>query len=70
MPEGLLLKITHAREKGEKLKADKGLNFPDTVLNIDPLTAKDRQDLDFIAENADIIGYSFVQKPAISRHYS
>ncbi|WP_375329422.1 pyruvate kinase [Microcystis sp. BLCC-F210] len=62
MPEGLLLKITHAREKGEKLKADKGLNFPDTVLNIDPLTAKDRQDLDFIAENADIIGYSFVQK--------
>jgi pyruvate kinase len=60
-PEELKLRITHTKTKGDKLKADKGLNFPDTALSLDPLTEKDRQDLDFIAPNADIIGYSFVQ---------
>ncbi|MBU7585051.1 MAG: hypothetical protein KAF91_19440 [Nostoc sp. TH1S01] len=66
IPEGALLRITHARPKGEKLRPDKGINFPNTDLNLIPLTEKDRQDLDFIAANAnnvDIIGYSFVQKP-------
>ena len=62
LPEGVLLEITHARSKGEKLRPDKGINFPDTVLNLSPLTSKDRRDLDFIAAHADIIGYSFVQQ--------
>ncbi|MBD2439076.1 pyruvate kinase [Nostoc sp. FACHB-110] len=65
-PEGALLRITHTRPKGEKLRPDKGINFPNTDLHLCPLTDKDRQDLDFIAANAkdvDIIGYSFVQKP-------
>jgi pyruvate kinase len=60
--EGVLLRITHARLKGEKLGADKGLNFPDTTLRFSPLTEKDRQDLDFVATHADIVGYSFVQE--------
>ncbi len=59
-PEGVLLCITHARPKGEKLRPDKGLNFPDSLLNLSPLTSKDRQDLDFVAAHADLIGYSFV----------
>ncbi len=62
LPEGVLLEITHARNKGEKLRSDKGINFPDTMLNLNPLTSKDQQDLDFIASHADIIGYSFVQQ--------
>ena len=62
LPEGVLLEITQARTKGEKLRPDKGINFPDTILNFSPLTSKDRQDLDFIATRADIIGYSFVQQ--------
>ena len=62
LPEGVLLEITHARSKGEKLRPDKGINFPDTILNLNPLTSKDQQDLDFIASHADIIGYSFVQQ--------
>ncbi|MDJ0680161.1 MAG: pyruvate kinase [Xenococcaceae cyanobacterium MO_167.B52] len=62
LPEGVLLEITHARSKGEKLRPDKGINFPDTVLTLNPLTSKDQQDLDFIATHADIIGYSFVQE--------
>ena len=63
--EGVWLKITHARVKGEKLRPDKGLNFPFSDLNLCSLTEKDKQDLDFIAYHADkinIIGYSYVQK--------
>jgi pyruvate kinase len=60
-PDGLELRIERARSKGEKLKADQGINFPDTELTLDPLTDKDRRDLDFVAVHADIIGYSFVQ---------
>ena len=59
--QGVLLRITHARLKGSKLSPDKGLNFPDTDLQLSPLTDKDRQDLDFVAAHADIVGYSFVQ---------
>lgn len=61
LPEGVLLQITHARWKGEKLLPDKGLNFPDTHLHLSPLTQQDKQDLDFVAAHADIVGYSFVQ---------
>lgn len=62
--EGALLEITHTRPKGEKLRPEKGLNFPDTVINLCPLTEKDFRDLDFVALHADIIGYSFVQTAA------
>ena len=59
--QGVLLRITHASLKGSKLLPDKGLNFPDTDLQLSPLTDKDRQDLDFVSAHADIVGYSFVQ---------
>jgi pyruvate kinase len=61
---GLLLQVTHARPKGVKLRPEKGLNFPNTVLNLNPLTAKDLADLDLVATHADMIGYSFVQQAA------
>jgi pyruvate kinase len=59
---GILLEVTHASPKGVKLKPEKGLNFPNTVLPLSPLTEKDLCDLDFVAIHADIIGYSFVQR--------
>jgi pyruvate kinase len=65
--EGVWLKITHARLKGEKLLPEKGINFPDTELHLSSLTEKDQQDLDFITTHANqvnIIGYSYVQTPA------
>ena len=58
---GFLVRIAHGKLGGVKLKAEKGLNFPDTDLGLDPLTDKDRGDLDFIVGNADLVGYSFVQ---------
>jgi pyruvate kinase len=60
---GLVLEVFHAREKGEKLRADIGLNFPGSPLRVSPLTQKDRTDLDFICHYADAVGYSFVQEP-------
>ncbi len=59
--DGWMLQVTHAPPKGLKLRAEKGLNFPDTALNIPALTARDRDDLSFIAKHADLVGYSFVQ---------
>ncbi len=59
--DGALLRITHAREQGAKLGAEKGLNFPDTDLHLPALTEKDRTDLASIVQHADIVGYSFVQ---------
>ena len=60
---GLLLEVINASPKGVKLLPEKGMNFPDTVLSLSPLTEKDRSDLDFVGTHADIIGYSFVQRP-------
>jgi len=33
-------------------------------LALDPLTPKDLQDLDFVAAHADLVGFSFVQRPS------
>lgn len=62
LPQGLLLEVTHTSQKGGKIKADKGINFPGTFLDLSPLTDKDLQDLDFVVPHADIVNYSFVQK--------
>jgi pyruvate kinase len=61
--EGLVIRVTEAREKGEKFRAEMALNFPQADLNISPLTAQDLEDLDFIVQHADFIGYSFVETP-------
>ena len=55
------IKITDARDGGEHLAADKGINFPDTRLDLPALTAKDLEDLAVVAHHADIVGMSFAQ---------
>jgi pyruvate kinase len=60
----VVLEIFSARAKGEKLKAEKGVNFPNTPLNLPALGAADLIALDFVARHADLIGFSFVQRPA------
>jgi pyruvate kinase len=57
------LEVTAARAKGERLRPEKGLNFPETELHLDPLTEKDLLDLDTVVEVADVVGFSFVQRP-------
>lgn len=61
--DGAALRVTDAPPKGARLRSGKGLNFPDTALNLPPLTAKDLDDLDTVSELADAVGYSFVQRP-------
>jgi pyruvate kinase len=58
---GVIFTITAGRLRGVKLKPERGLNFPGVDLGLDPLTEKDRRDLDFVALNADLVGMSFVQ---------
>lgn len=62
-PAGALITITHTGAKGAKIRPQKGLNFPRTVLNLSPLTHKDLDDLDFALQHADAIGFSFIKTP-------
>lgn len=57
----VLLEVTVARDSGENLAADKGINLPDSRLDLPALTAKDLQDLDTVARHADLVGLSFAQ---------
>lgn len=43
------------------MRADKGVNLPDSTLRLPSLTEKDLDDLQFIATHADLVGYSFVK---------
>lgn len=61
--DNIVVTITHAPEDGVKLKAEKGVNFPDSDLDIPALTDEDLDHLAFIAQYADMVGFSFVQKP-------
>jgi pyruvate kinase len=61
-PEWLEVEITHARDKGEKLAGDKGINLPDSALDLPALTDKDGEDLAVVAKVADLVGLSFVQR--------
>jgi pyruvate kinase len=58
------IRIVQARDSGESLAADKGINFPDSQLNLPALTKKDMIDLQTVSEVADLVGLSFVQEPA------
>lgn len=61
--EGALLDVVRAPAEGAKLRAHRGVNFPDSRLRLPALTAKDFKDLSFIAQHADLVGFSFVQRP-------
>ncbi|MEQ8551144.1 MAG: pyruvate kinase [Cyclobacteriaceae bacterium] len=44
-----------------KLSSHKGINLPNTKLNLPALTEKDKENLPFVSQYADIVGYSFVR---------
>ena len=58
------VEIVQARQKGDRLRADKGINLPDSSLRLPALTEKDLQDLPFIVAHADLVGMSFVRDPS------
>jgi len=60
-PDGILLRVNQAGIKGITIKSDKGINFPETQLELPALSQKDLIDLDFVCEHADLVGFSFVE---------
>jgi pyruvate kinase len=60
----MVVEIMQASEGGEKLLAIKGINLPDSRLELDGLTAQDIEHLEFIVQHADMVGLSFVRNPA------
>ena len=61
-PEGVIVQVEKtAKTKGIKVKAEKGLNFPDTAVEMPLITQKDRQDIQTVQGNADMLGFSFVK---------
>lgn len=62
--EVIAVEITHTSAKGGRLRPEKGINLPDTELNVSALTDKDLEDLRAVVSYADLIGYSFVSTPA------
>ncbi|GAA4197554.1 pyruvate kinase [Microbacterium oryzae] len=55
------IEITRARAGGAKLKAEKGINLPDTDLPIAALTEEDVAALDTVVDIADIVELSFAR---------
>lgn len=47
-----------------RIRSDKGLNFPDTSIDLPALTARDREDLAFVVKHASAVGLSFVHRPS------
>jgi len=58
---GVVLKVILAKENGSILKEEKGINFPNTDLEIPAITYEDLKNLYSTLEFADIIGVSFTQ---------
>jgi len=57
----LRVEIIQTKPGGARLGADKGINLPDTSIDLPALTAKDSEDLGFVARHADLVGMSFVR---------
>ena len=59
----IAMRVTDVRPGGASLRAGKGINLPDTDLGLEALTAKDLEDLVFVAGYADMVSLSFVRRP-------
>jgi pyruvate kinase len=59
--ERATLRISRVSARKPRLRAEKGMNFPDTSLALPSLTETDRTHLPFIRAYADMVGYSFLR---------
>ncbi len=56
--------VEHVGRKGQRLRLEKGVNFPETEIDLPVPTAEDLAALPHALGIADAIGFSFVQRPA------
>lgn len=61
--DALRVRITATPPGGARLRAEKGINLPDTEISAPALGPADQPLLDWAAGHADLIGMSFVQRP-------
>lgn len=61
--EEILVEVSRASPQGSKLKPGKGINLPDTELDVPAITEQDLADLRVLATEVDIVGLSFVRHP-------
>ncbi len=57
------VRIEQARADGSRLRAEKGINLPDTALGVPALSDGDLDALPFVARAADAVSLSFAQDP-------
>jgi pyruvate kinase len=58
----LELEVLSPTDVPASIKPEKGLNFPDSALNIPALTEEDKKNLDFVTAHATAVGLSFVHR--------
>jgi pyruvate kinase len=56
-----LLQVTRVGPRGARVREEKGLNFPETRLDLPTLSAGDMQALQFVSQHADMVGLSFAE---------
>jgi pyruvate kinase len=61
--EQLDVEITKAKPTGSRLRGNRGINFPNSDIQLPGLTATDKTNLKFVAKYADAVSLSFVRKP-------
>jgi pyruvate kinase len=58
-PTEIHVRINQVRPQGASLRADKGINLPESNLKLVAMTEKDLEDLTFVAKHADLVALSF-----------
>jgi pyruvate kinase len=61
-PEHAELEVTAPHEIPARIRDEKGLNFPDSAIDIPAFTPQDREDLRFVVDHATAVGLSFVHR--------
>ena len=57
------VEITKAKPTGSRLCGNRGINFPDSDIQMPGLTTTDKTNLEFVTRNADAVSLSFIRKP-------
>jgi len=62
-PDFIAIEVGFAKPGGTRLRGGKGINFPESKLRVPGLTAKDREDLEWVVRLADGVNASFINHP-------
>jgi pyruvate kinase len=61
--QDFVLRIRRTQKGTAKLRAEKGINLPDTTVSVPSLTDEDLVALAFVVQHADAVSLSFVRRP-------